>query len=115
MVENHKLKNVEERCKRLDERMQSLHQEFHESMADQQSKWQEQWVEQNKRTDQISLQIETLSNQFQSFLATQMARREVGANSRGILNTPTMEKKKMVLTAIKKEYCKDPVRTGRSN
>jgi hypothetical protein len=44
-----------------------------------------------------------------------MARREVGANSRGILNTPTMEKKKMVLTAIKKEYCKDPVRTGRSN
>jgi len=93
MVENHKLKNVEERCKRLDERMQSLHQEFHESMADQQSKWQEQWVEQNKRTDQISLQIETLSNQFQSFLATRMARREVGANSRGILNTPTMEKK----------------------
>jgi hypothetical protein len=56
------LKNVKEHCKRLDERMQGLHDEFHESMADQQSKWQEQWVERNKRTDQISLQIETLSN-----------------------------------------------------
>jgi hypothetical protein len=62
MVENHKLKNVKEHCKRLDERMQGLHDEFHESMADQQSKWQEQWVERNKRTDQISLQTETLSN-----------------------------------------------------
>jgi hypothetical protein len=48
MVENHKLKNVKEHCKRLDERMQGLHNEFHESMTDQQSKWQEQWVEQTR-------------------------------------------------------------------
>jgi hypothetical protein len=93
MMENHKLKNVEEHCKKLEERMQILRQEFQESLADQQTKWQEQFGEQNKRTNQISLQIETLSNQFQLFLATQMAGREVGANSKGILNTPTMEEK----------------------
>jgi hypothetical protein len=76
------VKNVEEHCKKLEERIQSIQHEF-----------QEQLGEQSKKTDQISLQIETLSNQFQSFLATQMAGREVGANSKGILNTPTMEEK----------------------
>jgi hypothetical protein len=41
-------------------------------LADQQTKWQEQFGEQNKRTDQISAQIEALSIQFQTFLANQM-------------------------------------------
>jgi hypothetical protein len=72
MVENHKLKNVEEHCKKLEERVQILQQEFQESLADQQTKWQEQFGEQNKRTDQISAQIEALSIQFQTFLANQM-------------------------------------------
>jgi hypothetical protein len=33
------------------------------------------------------LEIEALSNQFQLFLANQMAKKELGANSRGILIT----------------------------
>jgi hypothetical protein len=54
----------------LEERLQGLHHEIQESMASQHSKR----VEQSKRNDQISLRIEALSNQFQLFLATQMAR-----------------------------------------
>ncbi|KAG6739387.1 hypothetical protein POTOM_056982 [Populus tomentosa] len=53
----------------------------------------EQRKEQRKKNEQISVQIETLSSQFQSFLTTQMAGREVGANSKGILNTPTRKEK----------------------
>ena len=49
-------------------------------------------MEQSKRANQINLLIEALSNQFRLFLATQMAGREIGANSEWILNTPTMGK-----------------------
>jgi tetrahydromethanopterin S-methyltransferase subunit G len=88
MVENHKLKNVEEHCKKLEERVQFLQQEFQESLADQQTKWQEQFGEQNKRIDQISAQIEALSIQFQTFLANQMTGKDLGSTSKGILQTP---------------------------
>ena len=57
MVENYKLKNVKEDCKKLEEWMQILPQEFQESLADQQTKWQEQFGEPNRRTDQISVTI----------------------------------------------------------
>lgn len=87
MVENHKLKNMEEYCKKLEEQMQNLQQE---SLVDQQNKRQEQFGEQNERANHISLQIETLSNQFHTFLANQMAGKDLGSNSMGILNTPTM-------------------------
>jgi DNA repair exonuclease SbcCD ATPase subunit len=87
MVENHKLKNMEEYCKKLEEQMQNLQQE---SLVDQQNKRQEQFGEQNERANHISLQIETLSNQFHTFLAHQMAGKDLGSNSMGILNTPTM-------------------------
>jgi len=65
MPENNKVRAVEEHCRKLEERLQGLHHEVQESMAGQHSKW----VEQSKRNDQISLQIEALSNQFQLFLA----------------------------------------------
>jgi len=91
MVENHKLKNVEEHCKKLEERVQILQQEFQESLADQQTKWQEQFGEQNKRIDQISAQIEALSIQFQTFLANQMTWKDLGSTSKGILQTPTRD------------------------
>jgi len=61
-------------------------------MVNQRNKWQEQWVEQNKRNDQINLQIKALANQFQFYIATQRLEREVGHNSKGILNTPPMGK-----------------------
>jgi hypothetical protein len=35
MVENNKIKAVEEQCRKLDEKMQGIHQESWESMADQ--------------------------------------------------------------------------------
>ena len=88
MVENHKQRNVEEHCKKLEERVQILQQEFQESLADQQTKWQEQFGEQNKRTDQISAQIEALSIQFQTFLANQITGKDLGSTSKGILQTP---------------------------
>ena len=70
--------------------MQNLQQEFQGSLVDQQNKWQEQFEEQNKRIDQINLQIEILSNQFQTFIANQIAGMDFGSNSRRILNTQTM-------------------------
>jgi hypothetical protein len=70
MLEINKVKAVEQHCRKLEERLQGLHHEIQESMAGQHSKR----VEQSKRNDQISIQIEALSNQFQLFLATQMAR-----------------------------------------
>jgi hypothetical protein len=82
------VKNVKEHCKKLEQRMQILQQELQESLVDQQNKWQEQLSEQSRKTDQISAQIETLSNQFQTFLAHQMTGKDVGSTSRGILQTP---------------------------
>jgi peptidyl-tRNA hydrolase len=46
MVKNHKLKNIEDHYKKLEEQMmQNLQQEFQESLVDQQNKWQEQLSE----------------------------------------------------------------------
>jgi len=57
-------------------------------LVDQQTKWQEQFGEQNRRTDQNSAQIKTLSTQFQTFLGNQMIEKDLGSTSRGILLTP---------------------------
>jgi hypothetical protein len=54
MVENNKMKIVEEHCRRFENRLQGLHQKFQESLVDQQSKWKEQCVGQNKRANQIN-------------------------------------------------------------
>jgi DNA repair exonuclease SbcCD ATPase subunit len=89
MVKNHKLKNIADHYQKLEEQMQNLQQEFQESLVDQQNKWQEQLGEQNRRNDQICSQIETPSNQFQTFLANQVTRKDLGSNSKGILHTPT--------------------------
>jgi hypothetical protein len=51
MMENHKLKNIEEHCKKLEEQMQILQQELQESLVNQQNKWQEQLGEQLKSED----------------------------------------------------------------
>ena len=66
------VKNVEEHCKKLDERMQIMQQEFQE---------------QSKKNEHISVQLETLSSQFQAFLAHHVMGNELGSNSKGILQT----------------------------
>jgi hypothetical protein len=71
------VKNVEKHCKKLEERIQSIQQEF-----------QEQLGEQSRKTDQISVQIEALSNQFQAFLAHHGTGKEMESTSKGILQTP---------------------------
>jgi DNA anti-recombination protein RmuC len=53
------VKNMEEHCKKLEERIQSIQQEF-----------QEQLGEQSRKTDQISVQIETLSTHSKHSLLT---------------------------------------------
>jgi len=68
--------------------MQIIQQELQESLSDQQNKWQEQLGEQSRKTDHISVQIETLSSQFQAFLAHHMTGKEIGSTSKGILQTP---------------------------
>jgi hypothetical protein len=45
------------------------------------------WLEQGRKIDKMILQIESLSSQFQNFLANQMAGKETGANLKGILAT----------------------------
>lgn len=40
MIENNKMKVIEEHCKRLVEQLQRIDQELRESMADQKNKWQ---------------------------------------------------------------------------
>ena len=87
-MENHNLKNIEDHYKKLEEQMQILQQEFQESLVDQQTKWQEQFGKQNRRTGQISAQIETLSTQFQTVLGNQMIGKDLGSTSGGILQTP---------------------------
>jgi hypothetical protein len=97
MVENYKLKNMQEHCKKFKEQMQNFQQEFQESLVDQQNKWQEHFGEQNIRADKISLQIEMLSKQFQTFLANQIVGKDLGSHLKGILNTPTMNNQEGML------------------
>jgi hypothetical protein len=61
---------MEKHCKKLEERIQIIQQEFQESLNDQQIKWQEQLGEQSRKTDQISVQIETLSTHSKHSLLT---------------------------------------------
>ena len=54
----------------------------------------ERWPEQGTKSDQLVLQMETISTQFQQFIASQPARKDIGTSSRGILTTPGTDKKK---------------------
>ena len=42
MVENHKVKALNEHGRQLDDRMQVLHQEFQDSISDNKRRWKEQ-------------------------------------------------------------------------
>ena len=53
-----------------------------------QQEFQEQREEQSKKNEQISVQLETLSSQFQAFLAHHVMGNEMGSTSKGILQTP---------------------------
>jgi len=77
-------------------------------LVDQQNKWQEQLGEQNRKTDQISVQIETLSNQFQAFLSHHMTGKEVGSTSKGILQTPARGSPEGLLSRGKGLARRDP-------
>jgi hypothetical protein len=54
------------------------------------------------------LEIEALSNQFQLFLANQMAKKELGANSRGILITSIMGNQERELQGVRNHIRGDP-------
>jgi hypothetical protein len=47
----------------------------------------ESWLEQGRKINQLVIQMESLSSQFQNFFADQIARKETGANSKGVLAT----------------------------
>ena len=83
MVENNKLQVVEEHCKKFDNQLQNHHLKWKESMEES----NERWLEQGKKINQMVLQMESLSSQFQNFLANKIARKETRANSKGILTT----------------------------
>ena len=54
------------------------------------------------------MEIEELSNRFQLFLANQMAKKELGANSRGILNTSIMGNQERELQGVMNHIRGDP-------
>ncbi|KAG6788567.1 hypothetical protein POTOM_004638 [Populus tomentosa] len=59
----------------------------------------ERWMEQGTKIDQLALQMETISTQFQQFIASQPARRDIGTSSRGILTPGTEKETKMPVSA----------------
>jgi len=58
-----------------------------------------QWLEKDRNIDQMNLQIEVLTTQFQTLLASQIVGIEVGANSKGILATPNIRKDAVINTS----------------
>ncbi|XP_073268339.1 uncharacterized protein [Populus alba] len=88
MAESNKFKTVNENCKKLETQLQNHHLEWQESMAES----KERWLEQGTRIDQLVLQMEIMSSQFQQFIASQPARKDIGTSSRGILATPGTDK-----------------------
>jgi len=52
----------------------------------------ERWLEQGTNMEQLVMHMELLSTQFQHFLASQITRKETGANFRGILATPGLHR-----------------------
>jgi len=84
MVDGNKFKIVDGHCKIIDNQLQTYHLEWQESMAENK--------EQGAKIEQLVIQMELLSSQFQHFVATQTARTETaGGHSRGILATPGMD------------------------
>ena len=69
MVDGNKFKIVDEHCKRLDNQLQTYHLEWQESMAENK--------EQGAKIEQLVIQMELLSSQFQQFVAAQTARTEM--------------------------------------
>jgi hypothetical protein len=95
MVDCNKFKIVDEHCKRLDNQLQTYHLEWQESMTENK--------EQGAKIEQLVIQMELLSSQFQQFVAAQTARTETtGGQSRGILATPGMDKNVEMNASIEK-------------
>jgi len=88
MAKGNKFKVVNENCKKLENQLQSHHLEWQESMAESKKRW----LEQGTKIDQLVLQMETISSQFQQFIASQPARKDNGTSSIGILTTPGTDK-----------------------
>ena len=88
MAEGNKFKAMNENCKKLENQLQSHHLEWQESMAES----KERWLEQGTKIDQLVLQMETISSQFQQFIASQPVRKDIGTSSRGIFTTPGTDK-----------------------
>jgi hypothetical protein len=85
VVDGNKFKIVDEHYKRLDNQLQTYHLEWQESMAENK--------EQGAKIEQLVIQMELLSSQFQQFVVAQTARTETtGGHSRGILATPGMDR-----------------------
>jgi hypothetical protein len=98
MADGNKLKVVNENCKKLENQLQSHHLEWQESMAES----KERWVEQGTKIDQLVLQMKTISTQFQQFITSQPARKEIGTSSRGILATPGADKETRMSISIER-------------
>ncbi|XP_073260705.1 uncharacterized protein [Populus alba] len=98
MTESNKFKTVNENCKKLESQLQSHHLEWQESMAES----KECWMEQGTMIDQLALQMETISTQFQQFIASQPARRDIGTNSKGILTTPGTKKETRMPVSVER-------------
>ena len=62
-------------AKKLENQLQIHHLKWQESMADN----KERWLEQGTKIEQLVMQMELLSTQFQHFLASQITRKETGA------------------------------------
>jgi len=97
-VEGNKFKAVNENCKKLENQLYSHHLEWQESMAES----KERWLEQGTKIDQLVLQMETISLQFQQFIASQPVRKDIETSSRGILTTPGNDKETRMLVSAEK-------------
>jgi hypothetical protein len=82
MAEGNKFKAVNENCKKLENQLQNHHLEWQESMAES----KERWLQQGTKIDQLVLQMETISSQFQQLIASQPARKDIGTSSRGFIS-----------------------------
>jgi hypothetical protein len=98
MAEGNKFKAMNENCKKLENQLQNHHLERQEFMVES----KERWLEQGTKIDQLVLQMETISLQFQQFIASQPARKDIGTSSRGILTTPSTDKETGMLVSAEK-------------
>lgn len=84
MVENHKVKALNEHGRQLDDRMQVLHQEFQDSISDNKRRWKEQAQYWN---DKLNAQMETLMASIHIFITGKEAERDERnqVNSKGVV------------------------------